>query len=95
MALNERTQATADRLALAVEGMTCGSCARTVERALMRVSGVRHAAVDLARGHAYVEGDARPADLVPAIKAAGYEARPLEAGTEDTVSAPRRRRGCC
>ncbi|HEX6123263.1 MAG TPA: heavy metal-associated domain-containing protein, partial [Ktedonobacterales bacterium] len=33
---------------LAVEGMTCASCAMRVERALSRVAGVQEAAVNLA-----------------------------------------------
>jgi len=41
---------------LAVTGMTCGSCARTIERKLRRVPGVKSAAVDLELGVAIVNG---------------------------------------
>lgn len=57
---------------LAVTGMTCGSCARTVERKLRRVSGVKSAAVDLELGVAIVNGTAAPSSLIAAIEAAGY-----------------------
>lgn len=57
---------------LAVTGMTCGSCARTVERKLRRVPGVRSAVVDLELGVAIVNGTAAPSSLIAAIEAAGY-----------------------
>lgn len=59
---------------LAVAGMTCGSCARTVERKLRRVPGVNTAAVDLELGVAIVNGTAAPSSLIAAIEAAGYGA---------------------
>jgi copper chaperone CopZ len=59
---------------LAVTGMTCGSCARTVERKLRRVPGVKSAAVDLELGVAIVNGTAAPSSLIAAIEAAGYGA---------------------
>jgi len=59
---------------IAVTGMTCGSCARTVERRLRRVPGVETAAVDLELGVAIVSGTAAPSSLIAAIEAAGYGA---------------------
>lgn len=59
---------------LAVTGMTCGSCARTVERKLRRVPGVQTAAVDLELGVAIVNGTAAPSSLIAVIEAAGYGA---------------------
>ncbi len=85
------------RTALSVEGMTCGSCARTVERALAGVAGVERAVVDLARGCAVVEGSARPEDLAAAVEGAGYTARILPEGEAKWPDLPdeRRRGGCC
>ncbi len=65
---------------LAVSGMTCATCAGRVERALSRVQGVTRASVNLATERASVEGrpgELRPADLVVAIRRAGYEAELL------------------
>ena len=57
---------------LAVTGMTCGSCARTVERKLRRVPGVKTAVVDLELGLAIVNGTAALSNLIAVIAAAGY-----------------------
>jgi len=68
---------------LAVAGMTCASCAGRVERALGAVPGVVGAAVNLAAERVRVTalgGAVAVADLVAAVAAAGYEARPLDAG---------------
>jgi len=60
---------------LAVRGMTCGNCARSVERKLATSPGVTSARVDLAGGSATVEFDAdrtKLPDLVHAIEQLGY-----------------------
>jgi copper chaperone CopZ len=62
------------RQTLAVTGMTCSGCVRSVERVLARVPGVSSVTVDLARGRAVVEGTAEPARLVEAVTASGYGA---------------------
>lgn len=59
---------------LAISGMTCGSCARTIERKLRRVPGVTSATVDLELGLAIVNGSAAPSSLIAVIEAAGYGA---------------------
>ncbi|MBS0420965.1 MAG: copper-translocating P-type ATPase [Proteobacteria bacterium] len=62
---------------LAISGMTCATCAGRVERALLAVPGVARAEVNLASEKASVEGVAgllRPADLIAALRRAGYEA---------------------
>ena len=41
-------------VSLAVEGMTCASCVRRVERALLKVPGVESAAVNLATERAQI-----------------------------------------
>ncbi|HEU4952055.1 MAG TPA: cation-translocating P-type ATPase [Holophagaceae bacterium] len=63
-----------------VEGMTCASCVRRVERALKKVPGVSEAAVNLALNEATVtfEGPA-PAQLAEAVQRAGYTLR-IDAG---------------
>jgi len=61
---------------IVVNGMTCASCAQSVERAVSSVSGVRSAVVNLSLGQASVEAepDVEESALVHAIQAAGYEA---------------------
>lgn len=63
-------------LELAIGGMTCASCVGRVERALLKVPGVRSAAVNLASERAHVEvlGTPDPAALIQAVGAAGYHA---------------------
>ncbi len=63
-------------LVLAIDGMTCASCVGHVERALLKVPGVRSAAVNLASERAHVEviGTPDPAVLIQAVEAAGYQA---------------------
>ncbi len=60
-------------LELAIDGMTCASCVGRVERALLKVPGVRSAAVNLASERAHVEVLGPPA-LIRAVEAAGYHA---------------------
>ena len=81
-------------VSLAIDGMTCASCASRVEKALMRVPGVVRAEVNLATESATVTAATRHIDeaaLVAAVERAGYLARhrhpDAEAGTETT---PRR-----
>ncbi|WP_348637541.1 heavy metal-associated domain-containing protein [Bradyrhizobium sp. ISRA443] len=57
---------------LAIQGMTCSGCARTVERVLRRVSGVDNATVDFDLGLAVVNGAATP--VIAAVEGAGYGA---------------------
>ena len=73
------------RRELAISGMTCATCALRVERALSAVPGVARAEVNLATHHGAVEGIAgalRPADLVAAVRRAGYEAELLTGEVE-------------
>lgn len=62
---------------LKIDGMTCGHCATAVQRALERVAGVNAATVDLASGHAKVDGDVALSALVAAVQDEGYRAAPL------------------
>jgi P-type Cu+ transporter len=73
---------------LAIEGMTCASCSRRVERALAATPGVIAASVNLATEQAavtYSIRDVTTSDLVAAVERAGYGAAQLLA--EPTVAA--------
>ncbi len=78
---------------LAIEGMTCASCVRRVERALGKVDGVEGVSVNLATERAAVRGDVGAAPLLAAVERAGYHARALEGNDLATdESAERERR---
>ncbi|OGV77732.1 MAG: copper-translocating P-type ATPase [Methylotenera sp. RIFCSPLOWO2_02_FULL_45_14] len=65
---------------LAIEGMTCASCANRVEKALSKVPGVATAEINLALETAQVSGSANEvtiAKLIAAVIAAGFHAHAL------------------
>ena len=67
----------APKLQIDIEGMTCASCVRRVEKAIAAAAGVANASVNLATERAEVTFVGKP-DLVPvlgAIADAGYAAR--------------------
>ncbi|HEU4782076.1 MAG TPA: heavy metal translocating P-type ATPase [Ktedonobacterales bacterium] len=69
---------------LMVEGMTCASCVRRVERSLSKVPGVAEASVNLATERAtvtFAPGETMISDLIGAVEKAGY-------GAEEVVVAP-------
>ena len=63
------------RQSLPIEGMTCASCVRRVEQALVKVPGVRSASVNLATERADIVYEAEPATgaVVEAVRAVGYD----------------------
>lgn len=64
-----------EKIILKIGGMSCASCAATVEKALGRVEGVSKAAVNYAVEKATVDYDssqAKQADLINAVESAGY-----------------------
>jgi heavy metal translocating P-type ATPase len=67
---------------LAITGMTCASCVRSVETALAHVPGVASAEVNLANERATVRttGSVAPAALVHAVERAGYGALVIPEG---------------
>ncbi|WP_442935508.1 heavy metal translocating P-type ATPase [Nitratireductor sp. CH_MIT9313-5] len=67
---------------LQIEGMTCASCVRRVEQALLAVPGVTSATVNLATesAHATTAGGVSAKALQDAVAALGYEAK-LKSGT--------------
>ena len=76
------------RVELDVSGMTCAACANRIERKLNKLDGVR-ATVNYATERAVVMGVApqRAEELIDAVRAAGYDARPVsEGGAADGYS---------
>ncbi len=65
----------ADRIELAIEGMTCASCVARVEKALLKVDGVSTAQVNLATETASIQASRQhiPA-LIAAVEKAGFKA---------------------
>jgi P-type Cu+ transporter len=59
---------------LTIDGMTCASCVRRVERSLAKVQGVQDANVNLATEQAQVRGTAALPALLAAVEHAGYHA---------------------
>ncbi|MBL0373862.1 copper-translocating P-type ATPase [Rhizobium sp. KVB221] len=80
-------------IALAIEGMTCSSCVRRVEKALQAVPGVISASVNFATERADIKRIAGAGDvaaLIGAIEQAGYSARLFEAAAPSDPQADRR-----
>jgi len=65
--------------------MSCAGCVTTLEGALRAVPGVAAVTVNLADRRADVDGTMRPAALVAAVKAAGYEAAELQGAEDEAV----------
>ena len=75
------------RITLAIEGMTCASCAMRIEKGLKKVAGVEDAAVNLATERATVTLDptiATTDDLIAKVRATGYDAAPFVERAEVT-----------
>nr|WP_321327177.1 heavy metal translocating P-type ATPase [Alcaligenes faecalis] len=68
-------------IVLDVQDMTCASCVGRVEKALLKVSGVQKASVNLAtaKAHVQVVQGVKAADLIQAVSKAGYPASLAEA----------------
>jgi Zn2+/Cd2+-exporting ATPase len=60
-----------------VEGMDCASCAKTVEKAVAAMDGVRAAHVSFGNATLAVEGDVGPDQVQAVVSRAGYRAQPL------------------
>jgi P-type Cu+ transporter len=79
---------------LVLTGMTCANCATNIERSLNKVDGVLEANVNLASEKAFVTvaaGTATRADLVAAVRKAGYDVVEVEGDEplEDAEAAAR------
>ncbi len=71
--------ATTTRTLLRAEGFSCPSCVAKIEKSLRRVAGVTAAKVHFTTSRIEVDHDPQVAgtdDLVAAVAAAGYTARP-------------------
>jgi cation-transporting ATPase V len=80
---------------LAVEGMSCASCAVRVQRALAGQAGVDEASVNFASGHVRVVYDAEQTsvdDLAQAVGRVGYRVAPAQAERADGDEANLRER---
>jgi P-type Cu+ transporter len=87
-AAHSMTTSTVD---LPIQGMTCASCVRRVEKALRRVDGVHDAAVNLAAAKARVAYDpavATPDALRAAVEHAGYGVPPPAAAGRGAAIGP-------
>ncbi len=65
-----------ETLKMTVHGMTCGNCARSVERKLTATPGVSKATVDLLNQNAIIDYDAaavKPEALAAAVRQLGFE----------------------
>ena len=87
-----RTETEPSTIRLELEGLTCAGCVARVEKSLNSLEGVE-ATVNLATEQATVTTDRPVAELVAAVEAAGYGARPLQESHAhaDDAGDPRRR----
>lgn len=65
----------ADRQTFHVEGMTCGGCEASLNRALAQVAGVESVAIRRAEQRVEVTGSAAPDAVLQAIATAGFAAK--------------------
>lgn len=82
-------QSDSSKATLIVEGMDCASCVAHVEKAAMRVDGVRQCSVSLAFGRAAVEFDPARTDtdlIARAITQAGYRTVPMSETTTGALA---------
>jgi Cu+-exporting ATPase len=82
-------------LELSLLGMTCANCAANIERSLNKVEGVIEASVNYANEKArikYAPGTVTPAQLVVAVRKAGYDVveTPVDQDEEDAEAAARK-----
>src|SRR5260370_9223137 len=79
---------TESRTVLALEGMTCASCAIRIEKGLKKVPGVKDASVNLATEQATVIYNSTQTNLeqmVQKVEAVGYKATPQVTSTQQPV----------
>jgi len=77
---------TANATRFRVEGMDCGSCARTVEKAVCALDGVRSAQVSFGTATLVVEGDVDAGRVQGTVRRAGYAARPVGEGAQERTA---------
>jgi len=77
-----------------IEGMTCASCAQTIEKATQKLSGMNHSTVNLATEKMSVQYDPvvlNVSDITKAVADAGYEAHE-EVGSAESVDLDREKK---
>lgn len=62
-------------ITLQLDGLHCGNCVKSVEKALNEVEGVSQVSVTLENQMAVVEGSANPDTLIAAVEDIGFEAK--------------------
>jgi len=88
--IDESVQTDERTTVLAIQGMTCASCAQRIEKTVSKLSGIREVSVNLATERAnlvYAPGTVRLFDIKAAIKKIGFTPLDSVAGTrgdEDT-----------
>jgi len=86
LATQQAPAAAPETLVLAVDGMHCGACLRSVERAALRVPGVESARASLAAKRLSVTYDPKQAgevDVIAALDRIGFSTAPIEAMQQD------------
>lgn len=81
-------------ITLAVDGMSCASCAASVETTLKATTGVESASVNFAAEKVSIRfhpAQVRLSQLREAVKSAGYELRDSDASTDDDADIARMR----
>ncbi len=84
-------EAVATRCDLPITGMSCASCANTVEKALFKSEGVSKASVNFATKVAtvfYDPNSTTPDKLAAAVRSTGYDAIVPDAPTHDHTTSP-------
>ena len=85
-----------DHLTLKLRGMSCASCASSIEQAIQSVPGVSECSVNFGMEQATIQYDSKQTDLKTiqsAVDAAGYQALPLQemaAAEDDSEQADRK-----
>ncbi len=69
-----------------VTGMSCAACSARVEKAVLKVPGVKSCTVSLLTNSMSVEGSASPEKIISAVKKAGYGAETKNSGKEKKSS---------
>ncbi|ACV26720.1 copper-translocating P-type ATPase [Kangiella koreensis DSM 16069] len=80
---SEEQGAQVGMLELLVEGASCGSCVRKIERALLAIPGVESAEMNFAQRTVSVTGNVEASALIKAVEKAGYNAKLTAIESED------------
>lgn len=70
---------------LLIEGAGCASCVGKIETALKAVEGVERAEMNFAQRTVFIEGSASIDSLINAVEGSGYNAKPIDAETEEEL----------